>query len=100
MASDRGSSLDLFIDFATSTRQAPVSDPGTLVSQATKYKTNLFSLMMKGLTKDLLIQSGTELVDIIQLKYTNRRKKRNFTDTYSFTGSDSLTKVTAPWRKY
>jgi hypothetical protein len=100
MASDRGSSLDLFVDFATGTRQAPVSSPDELQSQASKYRTHLYPLMMQGLTKDLMIQSGTEIVDVIQLKYTNRRKARNFTDTYTFTGSDSLTKVSAPWRKY
>jgi hypothetical protein len=98
--SERGSSLDQFVDFTLATRQAPLTDPDSLVSQASRYRTHLFPLMLKGLTKKEYVQSGNELIDVIQLNYTNRRVARNFTDTYTFTGSDSLTKQTMPWRKY
>lgn len=96
MASDRGSSLDQFVDFALATRQAALSDPDKLVSQALNYRTHFIPLILKG-QKEIL-QGGTEVCEFLQLKYADKFQWRNFNDTFSFAETDSLVKATAPWR--
>jgi hypothetical protein len=92
------SSLTDFIDFQLVTRQKLLSSVDTLVNQATKYRTYLFPLMLKGLTAKETVQSGTEIVDYVQLKTTSSFQWRNPTDTYAFTGDNSLTQIKIPWR--
>lgn len=95
---DRGSSLSQFADFWNATRQVALSDPNTLASQALRYRTFLAPIMLKGLTEKKMIRAGSEITDFLQLSYTNRFQLRNFGDSYSFTDSNSLVQMTAPWR--
>jgi hypothetical protein len=98
MSANVNSSLQKFVDFQLVTRQKLLSSPDTLVNQATKYRTNLISRMMKGLTAKEMIQSGTEIVDFVQLKTTSSFGFFNPTDTFNYTGDNSLTQISVPWR--
>lgn len=93
-----GTSLDVFVDFWNATRQYAITDPDTLVSMASSYRTYLWPRMMKGLTEDLIIQSGSEITDFVQLNFTNSFEHFNAPDTFDYTGTDSLVQVRAPWR--
>lgn len=92
------SSLGAFVDFQLVTRQKLLTSPEELVNQATKYRTYLVPLLMKGLAAKEMIQGGTEIVDFLQLKTTSSFQWRNPTDAYRFTGDNSLTQVKVPWR--
>jgi hypothetical protein len=93
-----GSSLENFVDFWLATAGARVSDPNALVSMASQYRTHLFPLMLKGLSKDLMVQSGKKIEDYVQLTYTNRFRHFDITDTFEYSATDSLTQIEVPWR--
>jgi len=92
------SALAAFTDLLVATKAASLSDPDKLVSQATQYRTTLFRRMMKGLSQKAMVQNGTKIVDHVQLKTVNRRRHYNPTDTFGYTGSNSLTQIEVPWR--
>jgi hypothetical protein len=92
------SSLTKFIDFQLATRQKLLTSPDVLINQATKYRTYLAPLLMKGLADKDMIQGGTEIVDYVQLKTTSSFQWRNPTDQYNFTARNSLTQIKVPWR--
>lgn len=92
------SSLNAFTDFVLATRPKAVTDPGELVSQASKYRTNLYSLMLKGLTSKITLQGGSEIVDFVQLTAGGRGRYVDPTDTYNYTQSNTLSQLKVPWR--
>jgi hypothetical protein len=92
------SSLAAFTDFLVLTRQKQMSDPSKVINQATKYRTNLISAMMKGLTMKEMFQGGTEIVDFIQLKMTSSFAYYNPTDTATYVADNSATMLKVPWR--
>lgn len=94
----QGSNLSNFADFWLATSGQRVSEPGTLESQASQYRTHLFPLMLKGLSQKEMVQAGKKIEDYIQLKYTDTFSHVNPTDTFTYTGTDSLTQIEVPWR--
>lgn len=96
----QGTSLSLLTDFILATREAPLGSPDELVSQASKYRTNMFRRMIKGLAAEKMIQGGSEIVDYVQLSYTNSNTDHNIDDTFNFTGTNSLKKLSVPWRLF
>lgn len=91
-------SLSAFVDFMLATRAAALSDPGDIANQASKYRTYLWPLMLRGLAKEATFQGGTEIVDFVQLKAVNTFRYYNPTDTFNFTATNSLTQLKLPWR--
>jgi hypothetical protein len=90
--------LSQFADFYLLTRAAPATEPSAMVSQASLYRTHLYTKMLKGLTAKQMFQGGQEIQDYIQLSYTNTGRYVNPTDTFNYTGTNSATQIKVPWR--
>jgi hypothetical protein len=90
-------SLQAFKDFLTATREKTLSGPNEISNQATKYRSTLLAIMLAGLTPKEYVQSGQKVVDFIRLSSTNNYRQYSPTDTFNYTGTNSLTKLEVPW---
>jgi len=92
------STIAAFNDFMLATREAPLSGTDQIQNEATKYRTYLLRKMLAGLSKEKLLQSGTKIVDYIQLALTSTYQDYAPTQDFTFQASNSLTKIEVPWK--
>ena len=90
--------LSAFTDMLLATKPRAIGNMSDIVNQATKYRTYLYPLMLKGLAREEVVQSGTKIIDFIQLAVQSSYRDYNPTDTFSYTGENSLTQIEIPWR--
>lgn len=87
-----------FTDWMLATRPKSLADPAKIKVQSTRRQRYLLRDILSGLAPKKYIQSGSKIIDFIQLKATASFKRYLPTDGYTYTPSNTLTQIEVPWR--
>lgn len=92
-----GTSLPDFVDFVTATKAHKITPTTEILNECAK-KTYLLALMLKGRGNDEVVQSGSKIIDQIQLRKMNNAGFYRPNQNLQPRGVDTLTQVECPWR--
>lgn len=87
-----------FTDWMLATRPKSLADPAKIKVQSTRRQRYLLREILAGLAPKEYIQSGSKIIDFIQLKATASFKRYLPTDPYTYVPSNTLTQIEVPWR--
>lgn len=92
-----GTALPSFVDFILATKAHKITPTTEILNDAAR-RTYLLAMMLKGRGNDEVVQSGSKIIDQVQL---DKMKNAGFyrpNQNLQPKGVDTLTQVAAPWR--
>jgi hypothetical protein len=92
------STIAAFTDLMAVTRGVASSAIEKIQSDATSYRRYLTRLMQAGMAKSKMLQGGPNIIDFIQLNFTNSYQEYSPTQDFNWTDTNSLTQITLPWK--
>jgi hypothetical protein len=92
-----GTSLPEFADFVLATKAHKITPTTEILNECAK-RSYFLALMLKGRGEDEVVQSGSKIIDQIQLKKMANAGFYRPNQNLNPRGVDTLTQVEAPWR--
>lgn len=92
------STIAAFTDLMALTRGVASSAIDKIQSDATTYRRYLTRLMQSGMSKKQMLQGGPNIVDYIQLAFTNSYQEYSPTGDFNWTDTNSAVQITLPWK--
>ncbi|WP_428936914.1 phage major capsid protein [Fontivita pretiosa] len=92
-----GTALPDFADFVLATKAHKITPTTEILNECAK-RTYFLALMLKGRGNDEVVQTGSKIIDQIQLKKMNNAGFYRPNQNLQPRGVDTLTQIAAPWR--
>src|SRR5690606_4410635 len=92
-----GTPLVSFEDFVLATKAHKITPTTEILNECAR-RTYLLQLMLKGRGNEEVVQTGSKIIDQIQLRKMQNAGFYKPNENLQPRGVDTLTQVTAPWR--
>jgi len=92
-----GTALPSFVDFVLATKAHKITPTTDILNDAAR-RTYLLAMMLKGRGNDEIVQTGSKIIDQIQLTKMNNAGFYRPNQNLQPRGVDTLTQVGCPWR--
>lgn len=92
-----GTALPSFVDFIIATKAHKITPTTDILNDVAK-RTYLLAMMLKGRGNDEVVQTGSSIIDQVQLTKMNNAGFYRPNQNLQPRGVDTLTQIAAPWR--